>query len=184
MKNFQFSIFNFQKSGGFTLVETIVAIGVISVGFVGSLVLLSKSASQASTLKDRLIVAHLAEEGIEVVRNLRDTNWLKGFDWRAGLDDTSFALVNYNSTAIDTNGNVSGRECLNYGGFYVHPTVVSSCNTSFKRHIEITTKDDPDLIDPNTGKKAQYMEVKSIVSWREKVSTKSLTVIDNLYDWK
>lgn len=172
---------------GFTLVETIVAIGVISIGFVGSLVLLSKSASQASTLKDRLIAAHLAEEGIEVVRNLRDTNWLKGFDWRADLDDTNFALVNYNSPAIgiDIDGNVLSQDCLSYvGGFYAHLTEVSSCNTSFKRYIEITTKDDPDLIDPDTGKKAQYMEVKSVVSWREKVSTKSLTVIDNLYDWK
>lgn len=165
---------------GFTLIEAIVAIGVISVGFVGALVLLSKSSSQAGALRDRVIAAHLAEEGIEITRNIRDTNWLKNLGWRTGLGDTAFALVDYNSSALDTGATVASRECLNYsGGFYIHPAVAATCNSPFKRHIELSTGP----ADPDLGG-AQPLIIKSVVSWTERINTPSITVIDYLYDWK
>ena len=170
-----------QDSRGFTLIEAIVAIGVISVGFVGALVLLSKSASQASLLKNRVIAAHLAEEGVEVIYNIRDTNWLKDMNWRTGLSDTAFALVDYNSTAIDISANVASRDCLNYtAGFYKHSALVGGCNTTFKRHVELSTGP----ADPNLSG-FQPLIVKSVVTWQEKGQTHSpVTVIDYLYDWK
>ncbi len=186
MINFQFSIFptslklrrasNFQKSrAGFTLVEAIVAIGVISVGFVGSLVLISKSSAQASILKDRVVAAHLAAEGLEVVHNIRDTNWLKGFPWRTGLDDTSNGTVNYNSTGVTNSDN----QCLNWDGSTYFHTYTITCSTSFRRHIELATKSET-----IAGNNVSYLEVKSIMEWKEKSLTHSLTVIDHLYDWK
>lgn len=160
---------------GFTLIEAIVAIGVISVGFVGSLVLISKSSSQSAILKDRVVAAHLAEEGLEVVHNIRDTNWLKGFDWRSGLVDTVNGTVNYDSTDVVN----SDKQCLNWSGtLYLH-TYTDVCNTSFKRRIEIETK-----TESVEGNNISYIEVKSIVSWKEKNADKSLTIIDHLYDWK
>ena len=77
-----------KTRSGFTLIETLVAVSVISVGFVGELVLLAKSASQASALRHRVVGARLAEEGLEVVRNIRDSNWLRSLNWRDGLADT------------------------------------------------------------------------------------------------
>lgn len=168
---------------GFTLIEAIVAIGVISIGFVGSLVLLSKASSQASTIKDRVVVAHLAEEGIEVIRNIRDTNWLKGFEWRTGLPDTgsNFGVVDYNSASVDTSDTSESRKCLNWdGNFYKHAAApVYACSTSFKRQIKLTT-----LTENISGQIVDYLEVKSIVEWKEKGIVKSLTAIDHLYDWK
>lgn len=174
-----------QKStirNGFTLIETLVAVSVISIGFVGALVLLAKSASQASILRQRVTGARLAEEGLEVVRNIRDSNWLRNLGWRDGLADTgaSVALVNYNSLSLDTSPSAASRDCLNYsGGFYVHPAAIESCNTPFKRHIELTTGPaDPDL------RGAQPLIVASVVSWPEKAQTQTITVLDYLYDWK
>ena len=173
---------------GFTLIEAIVAIGVISVGFVGALVLLSKSASQVNLLKNRVIAAHLAEEGVEVVYNIRDTNWLNPANpgWRNGLDDTANGIVNYDSLSVTVNSDQNSW-CLNWdGAHYKHATGPSYiCSTTFKRHIEIQTKDDVDLIDPDTGQKLKYMEVKSVVTWQEKGQTHPpIVVIDNLYGWK
>ncbi|MBI2465871.1 MAG: prepilin-type N-terminal cleavage/methylation domain-containing protein [Candidatus Sungbacteria bacterium] len=167
---------------GFTLIEAIVAIGVISVGFVGSLVLLSKSSAQASLLKNRVAVSHLAAEGIEVVRNIRDTNWLKGFDWRTGLADTASGIVDYDSAAVDASDTSDGRKCLNWSGsFYKHAVAADSyaCNTTFKRHIELATK-----LETVSGQNVNYLEVKSIVEWREKTRAQTVTVVDHLYDWK
>lgn len=178
-----------QKLGtekGFTLVEAIVAMGVIAVGFVGSLVLLSKSAAQASALKDRVVAAHLAEEGIEVIRNIRDTNWLSSSpDWLRGLIEppdvpvgTSVTgIVDYNDIFLDSNNITDSKKCLSWNGtFYFHDP---SCNTPFKRQIVLTKK--TDVI---SGTNVNYLEVKSVVEWTEKGFSKSITVIDHLYDWK
>ncbi len=166
-----------KTNAGFTLVEAIVAMGVISVGFVGSLVLLSKSASQAGVLKDRVIAAHLAEEGVELVRNIRDTNWLNPSNpgWRSGLGDTNNGLVNYDEPFMTENANQDSW-CLNWNGtLYRH----GACNTTFKRHIELATKSEA-----ISGTNVDYLEVKSIVEWRERGINKNITVIDHLYDWK
>src|SRR3989344_8702093 len=116
---------------GFTLIEAIVAIAVISVGFIGSLSLLRYASSQASSLKDQVIAINLAAEGIEIVRNIRDSNWLKGnIDWRSGIPDTELGLVDYNSEYVETGSGVSGRDCLDWSGeFYTHSSSPVTCNT-------------------------------------------------------
>ena len=167
---------------GFTLVEAIVAMGVIAVGFTGSLVLLSKSTSQANSLKDRVIAAHLAEEGIELIRNIRDTNWLNPGNpgWRSGLNDTNNGLVNYDESFM-TNNSDQNSWCLNWNGtHYKHAAAPNYiCNTSFKRHMELATKSET-----ISGQNVDYLEIKSVVEWREKSFNRNITVVDHLYDWK
>ncbi len=68
---------NYSKSSGFTLLEGIVAIGVISVGLAGALSLALSNLSSAQGNERRIVAANLAREGIEFVRNQRDSNWLK-----------------------------------------------------------------------------------------------------------
>ena len=154
--------------------------GVIAVGFVGSLVLLSKSASQAGGLKDRVVAAHLAEEGIELVRNIRDTNWLNPANpgWRNGLADTSNGLVNYDEPFM-TNNSDQNSWCLNWDGIHYKHATAPNCNTTFKRHIELATR--PETI---SGQNVDYLEIKSVVEWREKSFNRNITVVDHLYDWK
>ncbi len=166
---------------GFSLVEAIVAIGVISVGFVGSLVLISKSSAQASVLKDRVVAAHLAAEGIEVVRNIRDTNYLKGSPWLTDIPDTTSGIVDYNSDSVDDSDTSDSRKCMNWdGNAYKHAASPSyACSTSFKSHLEIATK-----TETISGNNISYLEIKSIVEWKEKGLNQSLTVIEHLYDWK
>ena len=64
-----------------TLLEVIIAIFVVALGTTTASTLII-SAIQANTFsKDNLVALNLAVEGIEAVRNIRDTNWLKfGFD--------------------------------------------------------------------------------------------------------
>ncbi|MEK7078247.1 MAG: prepilin-type N-terminal cleavage/methylation domain-containing protein [Patescibacteria group bacterium] len=170
---------------GFTLIEAIVAIGVISVGFVGALVILSKSASQAGFLRERIIASHLAAEGIEVIKNIRDTNWLVNRDWKAGLADTPNAIVSYNSGSVIIEAD-SSRWCLSYGldnGFYKYKHSYP-CNTIFKRHIVLTTKTMEAYPWETDPEKLKYLEIQSIVTWQEKGQIKTIQVIDNLYNWK
>lgn len=70
---------------GFTLLELLVSIVVISVGVLGAYSVAQKIFSLTFTSTNRLTAAYLAQEGIETVRNARDTNWIGGNDWRNGL---------------------------------------------------------------------------------------------------
>ena len=74
-------IANKNKKGGFTLLETIVAVGLIVVGLVAALALITTSLFYVSNIQDRLAAANLTAEGIEVVRNIRDNNWLQNKAW-------------------------------------------------------------------------------------------------------
>ena len=63
-------------SKGFTIIELIIAIFVLSVAVVGIFSAFSIIVVLTSDTADRLTATYLAQEGMEIVRNIRDTNWL------------------------------------------------------------------------------------------------------------
>ena len=77
---------------GFTLIETIVAVGIIVIGLVSALTLITTSLFYVSNIGDRLIAANLAAEGLEVVRNIRDNNWLQSLSWNNGLANGDYKV--------------------------------------------------------------------------------------------
>src|SRR3989344_8567617 len=92
MKNFQFSIFNFQtkrKSGGFTIIESLVAIAILVLAITATASAIQTSISSYIFSKDQIIAFYLAQEGLEQVRNIRDENALVGRNWLTGLSANS-----------------------------------------------------------------------------------------------
>ena len=73
------SRFKFQVSGssGFTLIETIFALTVLVVGVVGAFLAISSSLRIAPASSQEVIASNLAQEGIEVLRNIRDQSMLE-----------------------------------------------------------------------------------------------------------
>jgi type II secretory pathway pseudopilin PulG len=63
---------------GQTLIETLVAAFVLTMGISAALGLATYSLHATSNVKQRIIAIGLAREGIEAVKNMRDTNWLQG----------------------------------------------------------------------------------------------------------
>lgn len=70
---------------GQTLLEVMAAVGILLAGMFGVYTLLQGSAVAALELRDRVRAGALAAEGLEVVRRVRDTNWITGAPWSAGL---------------------------------------------------------------------------------------------------
>lgn len=69
---------NFERGHqGFTLIEGIIAIAIISTALIVGLSLAYSNLIAAQNNSDRIIAANLAQEGIEVMRNIRDSNWLR-----------------------------------------------------------------------------------------------------------
>ncbi|MCK5472059.1 hypothetical protein KAI54_02630 [Candidatus Gracilibacteria bacterium] len=62
---------------GETLVEVSVALVLLVVGALSALRLLGLAGISNQITKERVIATNLAREGLEAVRNIRDTNWLR-----------------------------------------------------------------------------------------------------------
>jgi type II secretory pathway pseudopilin PulG len=62
---------------GETLVEVFVAIIILVVGALSAVKLLGLASINNQLTKERVIATNLAREGLEAVRNIRDTNWLR-----------------------------------------------------------------------------------------------------------
>jgi type II secretory pathway pseudopilin PulG len=75
-----------NPQSGQTLIETITALFILSMALVAGLSLAIYSSMQSTNNRDRIIASNLAREGIELVRMLRDSNWLAAED-DPGADD-------------------------------------------------------------------------------------------------
>lgn len=75
---------------GFTLIETMVALTIVLVAVVGPISLIGNSLGDIYYARDQMVAINLAQEGIEVVRQKRDSNLLAGVAWNTGLTDSSY----------------------------------------------------------------------------------------------
>jgi type II secretory pathway pseudopilin PulG len=73
---------------GQTMIEAIIALGIIVTSVASALTLVSTSINAEKESEALITAGNLAREGIEVVRMLRDSNWLAGADFDAGFSGT------------------------------------------------------------------------------------------------
>lgn len=74
---------------GFTLIETLFAVLIFSASLVALIAVSARGLAATSTSREEIVARYLAQEGIEVVRNIRDTNYLNpGIDWLSAISDT------------------------------------------------------------------------------------------------
>ncbi len=66
-----------ENQSGQTLIETLVAAFILVMGITAALGLATYSLNATSNIRHQTVGLGLAREGIEVVKNMRDTNWLK-----------------------------------------------------------------------------------------------------------
>lgn len=67
---------------GFTLVETLVGITILSIAIIGMMSTLAGGISNINSAKQKMTATYLAQEGIEYIRNFRDTSILySNVDW-------------------------------------------------------------------------------------------------------
>ncbi|TSC56954.1 MAG: hypothetical protein Greene071421_464 [Parcubacteria group bacterium Greene0714_21] len=92
---------------GFTLIEVLTALFVLTVGLVGVAALLSRTASFTSGANATLTASFLGQEGLEIARNTRDSNFLKirkgeNIQWDNGLAQGEQPLAPFQRNIIVT----------------------------------------------------------------------------------
>lgn len=82
----------YLTTSGFTLIETMVAVSILTLSIAGPLFAANRAIVSAATARDRLTASYLAQEGVEYVRAMRDDVFLVAYQaGGAGVSDTAWA---------------------------------------------------------------------------------------------
>ena len=73
-----------QERAGFTLIELVIAMAVITTGVLATVVLLTNSIESARAVRNEVVGVNLAQEALEIVQNIRDQNVAAG-QWNEGM---------------------------------------------------------------------------------------------------
>ena len=175
--------FNRRAQTGQLMVEALIALGIISIGVVSVLVMINVSFVQLSYAPNRYLAANLAAEGIEIVKNMVDSNILKkaarenplSVNWDDGIDNGSYE-ADYDDFVLTFLSDPADPRILriNADGLYnynpVNPENPES-NFSFTRQIDITHID------------SDAIYVTSTVRWIERGSNFEVDVGYLIYNW-
>lgn len=173
-----------QNKSAFTLIETIIAITLTTVVMtaVTGLILTTLLANErnAHTIQAEL----LAQEGLEALRFMRDSNWLQNYTWDAAgdlwgqdfhLDRLTPSLSLYLVPKI-----CSGTApCFSLSTFPEDGVVELGEGFKFTRRLDFSAirNEDGTVID-------SAMQVTAYVEWVERGSTRSVELSTNLTDWQ
>lgn len=157
------------SEGGFSLMEVIISIGVIVTTLITLIALISSVVSGLRLGEFKLTATSLAQEGLEIVRNIRDSNWLSykraPENWRDGLAAGDYR-VQYDQSALLFWADSFLK--IDNNGFYQYD---SGSNTSFKRKITIGHIED------------NQIKAVSEITWQEKGRSYTITAESRLYNW-
>lgn len=169
-----------MKNKGFTILEILVTIFIITIGLLATLAAINKTLNVTSNYSKKLSALSLAQEGVEIVRNIRDSNFIKqqrglpSTPWNQGFSAIAEYEADYLSQELSF---YAGRYLkINNQGFYFYSSSPYP-ETVFQRKI-IIKEIDPLNPDPNS------IEVKVEVYWLEEGATKTATANEYLYNWQ
>ena len=172
---------------GFTLIELLITITVISVGILGAFVAIQQGISVIDYSRSRLTAAFLAQEGAEIVKNIRDTNllegrtgaviWSEGIDPGAGIEEYEVEYSDVNSADINLAASACSPDCdfsnLSFlkktnSGFYNYAL---GEDTRYKRKIRIEKISD------------EHLRLTVVVYWATRKGSEEFQLIQEMYEW-
>ena len=138
---------NIKLVTGFTLVETLVAVSILTLAIAGPLAVSSLAISESQHARNQITASYLAQDAMESVLNLRDANFIIGNDWLTDLvpcdattDDKIHCQLSSQKPPLAVSACVTNVPCpkLKYSattGFYSYESADSE--SIFTRDIKI-----------------------------------------------
>lgn len=189
-----------QRSRGFTLIETLVALSIFTSSILGLLIILSKGISDTGYAKRKIIASYLAQEGVEYVRNLRDTYVLYTTPTATGwtnfkekLTTASCEMPNgcyFNADSLFSTFPDSNMPIANNSLFFLTACSSSTCAEAPLKYDSTngvygyTAGTDSGFIRKiNVVITANEVKVSSTVSWVQGSGTYAMVFRENLFNW-
>jgi prepilin-type N-terminal cleavage/methylation domain-containing protein len=156
-------------NSGFSLIEIATALFVISVGLLGVLSLITQNIQAENVNKNKLIASQLAQEGLGLIRNQRDDNWLSTNSWDQEITPGTYIVDHTGKIESVSNIDNAGLQIDN-DGYYVHD--IAYDDSIFKRMITIESET------------TASTSVSCRVEWNERGRSIDYVADTVLYDWR
>lgn len=144
----------------FSIAEVMLSVFVLSVGLLAVVKLMSESLNYSYDNNDSIIASELAQEGIELVRNVRDNDIVAGnTGFTAFRNDDRHCRIDWNSSNLGCDNNIgySNRYVLQYrDGRYTN--TASGASGKFSRYVHIDYQG-------SASANNEYAIVRSFVYW-------------------
>jgi hypothetical protein len=171
-------------SKGQLLVEAIIAISIMLIGMMGTFGVLSQSLGLSRVVANQYIAVNLASEGIEIVKNIVDSDYQRGKPFGfsiAGILDGQTCAIDYlnkfdpqywDCRSVGILPNLTLDENSMYSMSLLGRT------TPFKRYVTFLRND-------GGGGGLYVIKVTSVVRWLGRGGSNfEVTVEDRLYKWR
>jgi type II secretory pathway pseudopilin PulG len=171
------------SSSGFTLVETLVAITILIIAIVGPLYAIHRSVAASYAARDNLVATALAQEAVEFVRSVRDTNYLSNRTWLQGLEECVVDGSGDYGCIIDPGtGNIDpcASGATGCSRLSLHPTTRLYTQNASLPLSPFTRKI---VIEPVSGAVGTQIKVTVTVTWTTLRVPYTATVTEHLYNW-
>lgn len=155
-----------KNKNGFTIIEAIISIFILTVGIIACAILADQVFRSSEVAKDRLIAVNLAQEGVEIIRNIRDNNWLASNSWNTNIPEGE-REVSYASVGTDSYSGAYLK--IDSDGFYNYS---SGTNTTFQRKVTVFYTSEYET------------KVEVTVYWVTRGTSKNIALTESFYDWK
>lgn len=160
-----------KNKKGFTLIEVIIVLFVVSLGMIGVLSLIVQNIQSQSLNKNTLIAYQLAQEGVELIRQVRDTNWREGRAWDTNLAFGDYYMDYTDMIPTDAPTKSYGNLRQNADGMYLNNPLSTFPGTDFYRIISIRDQ-------------APGILVVSTIYWSDHGRNYSYSLEAVLYNWR
>lgn len=181
---------NFNYKKGFTLVEMLVAISILSLSILAAFTAVSSNIKNSKFSEDKIVASYLASEAIEYIKNVRDENAIRNIqgistntpvNWLRDISDTISDPCYNRSCVIDSIANTISPCTSNhascpflrqhYSKIYGYDN--SWTVTKFKRSVIVSSLSSNEAI------------ITVTVSWvASDGSTKSYTLSEIIRNWQ
>jgi len=171
-------IIKYKNQSGFSILELMISILVITMGMVAVLSLITQNFQAQYINKNVLIASQLTQECFELVRNARDQNkLLYGYGWDQDIvNDGTYAIDYTGRSSINSAVNVisdnAAKLYLNANGFYTH--TVTANPTIFSRMITVL----------NYPGYTDHLDIECRVRWQERGRNHDYVAETYLYNWR
>lgn len=151
--------------------EVLVAVSVLTVGFLGVVTLLARALSLNRVVSDSYTATYLAAEGIEVAKNILDGNVLQEREWNFGIQSGAYE-VEHDSISLSVAA--LGRK-LRYDTQTRIYGYSGDVETPFVRRVTVTP----------VGDGSTEIQVNATVSWVTRGGGSSnINLEDHFYNWR
>jgi len=169
-----------KQSRGFTLIEALVALTILTVGLVPAFIQARSALNLSGSIRNSLIAANLAQEGAEIARSLRDEDWFATRPFGQSLADCATGCeLQWDSGAQNARGGFVTNAIGN--GVRSLPMRLDPATGLYQY-----TEGDPSpyrRIVTVTPVSRTELRVEVVVQWDEASGQKQYVIEDHLFDW-